>query len=91
MLARFDFAASAPYDAIDVTLDTESFFDAVHSSSHKFLGGPGSSGILVIHRRICRADLAPTMGARQPMYSFTIRVDNSWLHPRFVTMLLNDL
>jgi hypothetical protein len=36
--------------------------DAVFISPHKFLGGPGSSGILVFNDRIYRRDLPPTVG-----------------------------
>ena len=56
----FDYAAIAPYVRIDMNRDDESYFDAVFFSPHKFLGGPGSSGILVINDRIYRRDLAPT-------------------------------
>jgi selenocysteine lyase/cysteine desulfurase len=56
----FDFAAVAPYVQIDMNRDRDSFFDAVFFSPHKFLGGPGSSGILVINERIYRKDLPPT-------------------------------
>ncbi len=56
----FDFAAVAPYVQIDMNRDKESFFDAIFFSPHKFLGGPGSSGILVINDRIYRKDLPPT-------------------------------
>ncbi|HUX20185.1 MAG TPA: aminotransferase class V-fold PLP-dependent enzyme, partial [Spirochaetia bacterium] len=61
-LACFDFAALAPYAPIDINRDEESYFDAIFFSPHKFLGGPGSSGVLVIHDRIYRADLPPTHG-----------------------------
>jgi selenocysteine lyase/cysteine desulfurase len=43
-----DFACSAPY--IDINMhpaDPEEKLDAIYFSPHKFLGGPGSSGILV--------------------------------------------
>jgi len=56
----FDFAAVAPYAEIDMNKDLESYFDALFFSPHKFLGGPGSSGILVIHERLYRKDLPPT-------------------------------
>ncbi len=59
-LVFFDFAAVAPYIEIDMNRDTDSYFDAVFFSPHKFLGGPGSSGILVFNRRIYRQDLPPT-------------------------------
>ncbi|MFW5684739.1 MAG: aminotransferase class V-fold PLP-dependent enzyme, partial [Spirochaetota bacterium] len=62
-LAFFDFAAIAPYVTIDVHRDDRSYFDAIYFSPHKFLGGPGSSGILLIHERLYRRDLSPTVGA----------------------------
>lgn len=44
-----DFAASAPYVAIDMhpSGDPEASLDAVYFSPHKFLGGPGTPGVLV--------------------------------------------
>ncbi len=56
----FDFAAIAPYAAIDMNRDRTSYFDAVFFSPHKFLGGPGAAGILVIHENLYRKDLPPT-------------------------------
>jgi selenocysteine lyase/cysteine desulfurase len=60
-LAFFDFAASAPYVEIDINRDRESFFDGIFFSSHKFMGGPGGAGILIIHKRIYNAALPPTI------------------------------
>ena len=43
-----DFAASAPYDTINMhPADPLQKLDAIMFSPHKFLGGPGSSGVLV--------------------------------------------
>ncbi len=43
-----DFAASAPYVAIDMhPADPLAKLDAIFFSPHKFLGGPGSAGILL--------------------------------------------
>jgi selenocysteine lyase/cysteine desulfurase len=56
----FDFAAVAPYAEIDMNRDDESYFDAVFFSPHKFLGGPGSSGVLIIREDLYRKDLPPT-------------------------------
>lgn len=49
-----DFAASAPYVTIDMhpAGDPEAALDAVIFSPHKFLGGPGSSGILVFNKAL---------------------------------------
>ncbi len=43
-----DFAASAPYEDIDMhPVDPLQKLDAILFSPHKFLGGPGSSGVLI--------------------------------------------
>ncbi len=59
-LIFFDFAAVAPYVEIDMNKDEHSYFDAVFFSPHKFLGGPGSSGVLVFREDLYRSDLPPT-------------------------------
>jgi len=59
-LACFDYAASAPYVEINMNKDSETFFDAIFISPHKFVGGPGSSGILVFNERIYDLALSPT-------------------------------
>jgi selenocysteine lyase/cysteine desulfurase len=47
-LAFIDFAASAPYDNMDMhPPDPLEKLDAIFFSPHKFLGGPGSSGVLI--------------------------------------------
>ncbi len=56
----FDFAAIAPYVKIDMNRDKTAYFDAIFFSPHKFLGGPGSSGILIFNEKIYRQDLPPT-------------------------------
>ncbi|WP_291841816.1 aminotransferase class V-fold PLP-dependent enzyme [Maricaulis sp.] len=60
-----DCAASAPYQRIDMhpELDPEAAIDAVYFSPHKFVGGPGSCGILVFDERLYRRDLPPTQSA----------------------------
>lgn len=48
-----DFACSAPYVTIDMhPEDEEARLDAVFLSPHKFLGGPGTSGILVFNKKL---------------------------------------
>lgn len=59
-LACFDFAASGPYVTIDMNKDSDSYFDAVYLSPHKFIGGPGSAGLLIINNRIYDKSLPPT-------------------------------
>jgi len=52
-LCFIDFAASAPY--VDINMHPEDpmmALDAVLFSPHKFLGGPGSSGILIFNKSL---------------------------------------
>ncbi|MEI8203401.1 MAG: aminotransferase class V-fold PLP-dependent enzyme [Bacteroidota bacterium] len=50
-----DFAASAPYYEIDMhPKNPAQALDAIFFSPHKFLGGPGSSGILVFNKNLYR-------------------------------------
>ncbi|MBL8199535.1 MAG: aminotransferase class V-fold PLP-dependent enzyme [Chromatiales bacterium] len=65
--ACFDYAASAPYVGIDMNPDPgpeggDPSIDAVFLSPHKFLGGPGSSGVLVFNERLYARDLPPSVG-----------------------------
>jgi selenocysteine lyase/cysteine desulfurase len=50
-LCFVDFACSAPYIDIDMHPEGEGeHLDAIFFSPHKFLGGPGSSGVLVFNK-----------------------------------------
>jgi selenocysteine lyase/cysteine desulfurase len=67
-IACFDFAACAPYVEIDMnpapdSADDDSSIDAIFISPHKFLGGPGSSGVLVFNERIYDRELPPSVSA----------------------------
>ncbi|MBT2773157.1 aminotransferase class V-fold PLP-dependent enzyme [Halomonas sp. ISL-60] len=54
-LAIFDYAASGPYVAINMAgSGHDDHLDAIFLSPHKFVGGPGSSGVLVIRKALCR-------------------------------------
>lgn len=47
-----DFACSAPYVAIDMHPNETEYLDAITFSPHKFLGGPGSSGVLIMNKKL---------------------------------------
>ena len=53
-LCFVDFAASAPYIAIDMhpAGRPDEYLDAIYFSPHKFLGGPGTSGVLVFNKKL---------------------------------------
>ena len=55
-----DFAASAPYVEINMHPDDPSErLDAIFFSPHKFLGGPGSSGVLIFNSKFCAFNKIP--------------------------------
>ena len=66
-IACFDYAACAPYVKIDMNPkpvgDEDASIDAIFISPHKFLGGPGSSGVLVFNERIYHRELPPSVSA----------------------------
>ncbi len=68
-LAFFDYAASAPYVPIDMNpemddgIEGDASMDAVFISPHKFIGGPGASGVLVFNERTYHKELPPTLAA----------------------------
>jgi selenocysteine lyase/cysteine desulfurase len=67
-IACFDYAACAPYVEIDmnpapICEGDDPAIDAIFVSPHKFLGGPGSSGVLVFNERIYNRELPPSVSA----------------------------
>jgi len=62
-LACFDYAAAAPYVDIDMNPPDapDAGLDAVYLSPHKFVGGPGSCGLLVFNERLYDGTLPPTI------------------------------
>jgi len=62
-LCFVDFAASAPYVEIDMhPSDPLEALDAIFFSPHKFLGGPGSSGVLVFNSAIYNSSVPDNPG-----------------------------
>jgi len=51
-LAFWDYAAAAPYMKIDMNPTAELSKDAVFISTHKFIGGPGTPGILLAKKSL---------------------------------------
>ncbi|MEO5534626.1 MAG: aminotransferase class V-fold PLP-dependent enzyme [Pseudolysinimonas sp.] len=64
-LACWDFAAAAPYVDIDVAAGG---FDAVFLSPHKFIGGPGTPGILIADKRILTNSVPDMVGGGTVAY-----------------------
>ena len=74
-----DFAASAPYDEIDMhPEDQMEKLDAVMFSPHKFLGGPGSSGVLVFDASMYKNEVPDQPGGG------TVDWSNPWGKYKYV-------
>ncbi len=46
----WDYAGAAPYLPMDMSPASDAGIDAIVFSPHKFLGGPGASGVLIVRR-----------------------------------------
>jgi len=51
-LVFWDYATAAPYMKIDMNPSNTAYKDAVFISTHKFLGGPGTPGILIAKKKL---------------------------------------
>jgi len=61
-LAFFDFAASGPYVQIDMKPGRPDGYDAVFLSPHKFVGGPGTPGLLCFQQHLYHLVTPSTAG-----------------------------
>jgi len=68
-----DFAASAPYVNIDMhPEDRDCQLDAIFFSPHKFLGGPGSAGVLIFSKDLYKNNTPDSPGGG------TVKWTNRW-------------
>ncbi len=70
-LSFWDFAACAPYVPIDMAAAPgrpDSYLDAVFISPHKFIGGPGTPGVLAVRRQLLRNRVPEAPGGGTVLY-----------------------
>ncbi|MCX6321678.1 MAG: aminotransferase class V-fold PLP-dependent enzyme [Bacteroidia bacterium] len=75
-----DFAASAPY--VDINMhpaDKMQQLDAIFFSPHKFLGGPGSAGVLIFNKKLYKNDIPDSPGGG------TVKWTNRWGGYSYIT------
>jgi selenocysteine lyase/cysteine desulfurase len=78
-LCFVDFACSAPYVGIDMhPEDPEAYLDAIFFSPHKFLGGPGSSGVLIFNKGLYKNVVPDNPGGG------TVKWTNPWGEHKYV-------
>lgn len=74
-----DFACSGPYVTIDMhPEDAESYLDAIFFSPHKFLGGPGTSGVLVFNKDLYKNTIPDCPGGG------TVSWTNPWGEHKYI-------
>jgi len=79
-LCFVDFAASAPY--VDINMHPANKMeqlDAIFFSPHKFLGGPGSAGVLVFNKKLYKNDTPDSPGGG------TVKWTNRWGGYSYIT------
>jgi selenocysteine lyase/cysteine desulfurase len=64
-MSCWDYAAAAPYVGIDMQRDQ---LDAVFISTHKFIGGPGTPGILVVNGDLLKNSVPAVPGGGTVIY-----------------------
>jgi selenocysteine lyase/cysteine desulfurase len=75
-----DFAASAPYVDIDMhPANKMEQLDAIFFSPHKFLGGPGSAGVLIFNKELYKNDTPDSPGGG------TVKWTNRWGGYSYIT------
>jgi selenocysteine lyase/cysteine desulfurase len=69
-LSFWDFAAAAPYVTIEMNPpdDPLAYKDAVFISPHKFVGGPGTPGVLAVRAELVRNSVPTVVGGGTVMY-----------------------
>jgi selenocysteine lyase/cysteine desulfurase len=78
-LCFIDFAASAPYVGMNMhPSDPFQKLDAIYFSPHKFLGGPGSSGVLVFDSSLYQSEIPDDPGGG------TVDWTNPWGEYKYV-------
>jgi selenocysteine lyase/cysteine desulfurase len=79
-LCFVDFASSAPYVTMDMHPgEADARLDAIYFSMHKFLGGPGTPGVLIFNQKIYTNAVPDHPGGGTILYS------NPWKTRKYVT------
>jgi len=79
-LCFVDFACSAPY--IDINMhpgEKDAHLDAIYFSPHKFLGGPGTPGVLIFNKKMYKNLIPDQPGGGTVLYT------NPWKFHEYVT------
>lgn len=73
-----DFACSGPYVEINMHPDEESYLDAIFFSPHKFLGGPGTTGVMLFNKNLYKNNIPDCPGGG------TVSWTNPWGEHKYI-------
>ncbi len=73
-----DFACSGPYVEINMHPDNESYLDAIFFSPHKFLGGPGTTGVMLFNKNLYKNNIPDCPGGG------TVSWTNPWGEHKYI-------
>ncbi len=73
-LSVWDYAGGGPYLSIDMGPSGDTHKDAIVLSPHKFIGGPGASGVLIVNQRAVQTTRPSMPGGG------TVRFVSPWRH-----------
>ena len=74
-----DFACSGPYVEIDMhPEDKEAYLDAIFFSPHKFLGGPGTCGVMIFNKNLYKNNVPDCPGGG------TVKWTNPWGEHQYI-------
>ena len=74
-----DFACSGPYVPIDMhPQDADAYLDAIFFSPHKFLGGPGTSGVMIFNKNLYKNNVPDCPGGG------TVSWTNPWGEHKYI-------
>lgn len=80
-LAFWDYAGGGPYLPIDMNPAEDAQIDAIFLSPHKFPGGPGASGLLIVRNSMVRASRPTWPGGGSVSYV------SPWAHDYFPSII----
>ena len=80
-ISLWDYAGGAPYLPINLSRDR---MDAIVLSPHKFIGGPGASGVLIVRRDIVTS-AKPTLPG-----GGTVRFVSPWAHDYATSLIARE-
>jgi len=73
-----DFACSGPYVNINMHKNEQQYLDAIFFSPHKFLGGPGTSGVLIFNKNLYKNNVPDCPGGG------TVSWTNPWGEHKYI-------